>query len=604
MNEGGLSLEVYDELIKGGDSGAGIVAKNLVDSLVYARASGEEEPIMPPEDNTVGAKPLTPDELKLLKQWIEQGAPPSNVAAESIQWQPIPDSVKAIYATDMSPDGHRMAYATANRVEIFDSATGQSLGKLIDPSLQPPGVADVDMIQSVAFSPLGNLIATGGFRTVRIWKRSVPESQIHPALANGVLFSNLSPDGSKIATANAFSDIEVWDLKTKSKLATITPRDPSLTGLVWLSEERLAASEQTGAVRIYQVSNGSVLNTAMHGSPIHGLTASDDRTWLAAVDGNRHVVLFHIGEQIDVSPIDSVADVTGLAFVSQPKPGIAVATKANTIQVLALDSRQAVYQLDHGNPVSALAASGASLLSADQNGKVVIWNLADGKQRAALQGNRASELRLAIAQRDAARETKTVERLEKATETLTAELKKEDELLAKVTEEHKKATEELTAEAKKETDAQAKLKASEQKLAMAQQTLTTSEKTKKDTETQIVQLTATVQQDSTALATIEKQSQEAAAVVTKLQQEVAELQKQLEAAQTNATKIAKQATDKKAAIEKKQQEIKTKKQQVTSLAKAATDAKATIDASTKEIEADKKSLAAVTEAKTKKTVRS
>ena len=50
--EGGLSLETPEALLVGGDSGSLLVAKDPDSSLLYARASGDEDPIMPPEDNT------------------------------------------------------------------------------------------------------------------------------------------------------------------------------------------------------------------------------------------------------------------------------------------------------------------------------------------------------------------------------------------------------------------------------------------------------------------------------------------------------------------------------------------------------------------------
>ena len=53
--EGGLVLETLASIRKGGDSGEGVVAKDLESSQIFIRASGIEEPLMPPEDNKVGA---------------------------------------------------------------------------------------------------------------------------------------------------------------------------------------------------------------------------------------------------------------------------------------------------------------------------------------------------------------------------------------------------------------------------------------------------------------------------------------------------------------------------------------------------------------------
>lgn len=596
-NEGGLSLETHEELMRGGDTGAGIVAKNLEESIVYARMSGAEEPLMPPEDNSVGAKTLTPEQLELFQRWIDQGALPSETTlTETIAWQPIPESVKATYATDIGPDGQSVAMTNANRVKIFDTQTGESLATLIDHSLDPPGVADVDMIQAVAFSPLGDMIATGGFRSLRLWRQSEPTLETKPWLGESVLFSPVSPDGSKIASANLFGDIQVWDLNSEQPLASFSS-DAAVKGLAWVDNETAASSDNNGSILLHRLGDKSTLQAANHSLPLRSLAATADGGWLASIDSSGHFVLFKNGEKMEVRPNGSVQDVLAVSFVSKPKPAIAVATKANTVQILDLESSNPIYQLQHDGPLTAIASHDATLASSDANGKIQLWNLVDGKPMRSLQGSRMSVLQLAIAQRDAAREKKSVERLEKKTETLQAELKKEDELLAKVTEEHKKAGEELTAETKKESDAQAKLKAIEEKLAAAKQTLESSDKGKLDTETLIAQITAAMQQESAGVDTLSKQSQIAVAELEKVKQEAAAVQKRLEQAQAKADQIAKTLTEKRAAIAAKQKDSENKKQQVAAFVKAAAEAKTTIDATQKELEAHKKTFETITSAK-------
>ncbi|MFN5947144.1 MAG: c-type cytochrome domain-containing protein, partial [Pirellulaceae bacterium] len=68
--EGGLILENHEALMRGGDSGATISTDAATTSLLVDRITGAIEPIMPPEGNSVGAKPWTAEEVQLLKQWI------------------------------------------------------------------------------------------------------------------------------------------------------------------------------------------------------------------------------------------------------------------------------------------------------------------------------------------------------------------------------------------------------------------------------------------------------------------------------------------------------------------------------------------------------
>src|SRR5207247_770741 len=73
-NENSLVLESAQRILKGGESGPAVVLKQSANSLLLKVASRQSEPTMPPDDNDVKAVPLKPEELGLIKLWIDQGA--------------------------------------------------------------------------------------------------------------------------------------------------------------------------------------------------------------------------------------------------------------------------------------------------------------------------------------------------------------------------------------------------------------------------------------------------------------------------------------------------------------------------------------------------
>ncbi len=94
--EGGLQLDARDNALKGGDSGRVIEKGKSAESLLIQYVAGADpEKVMPPED--IG-DPLTPEQVGLLRAWIDQGADwPDSVAlpeggdprAEHWSFQPI-----------------------------------------------------------------------------------------------------------------------------------------------------------------------------------------------------------------------------------------------------------------------------------------------------------------------------------------------------------------------------------------------------------------------------------------------------------------------------------------------------------------------------------
>ena len=71
-SKGDLRMDTYELAIKGGENGKNFVAGNLKDSLSITRITlpDSDDEHMPPE----GKDQLTPEEIALLKWWVEQGA--------------------------------------------------------------------------------------------------------------------------------------------------------------------------------------------------------------------------------------------------------------------------------------------------------------------------------------------------------------------------------------------------------------------------------------------------------------------------------------------------------------------------------------------------
>ncbi len=210
--KGEAILETPDSIAKGGETGPSAVPRKPKESLLLRLAAHEEKPYMPPKNNKADAHPLTPDELGLISLWIKQGA---KGAVESIPvplvWQNLPDSLQAINALAMTKDGFEVAVAHGNQISLYQLPTGIEQGALIDPSLANPksGMpliqgADRDVVESLAYSPDGHWLASGGYRTIRLWERQPEVHQtLFPKVPNVAGWSLPSANGKALLTATA-----------------------------------------------------------------------------------------------------------------------------------------------------------------------------------------------------------------------------------------------------------------------------------------------------------------------------------------------------------------------------------------------------------------
>src|SRR5207253_1580316 len=130
VKESQLDLGTYEGLIKGGRRGTAVVPGKSANSLLYKSAGRTAKPLMPPKNEV----PLTPEELAVVKLWIDEGAKaPSGarVRPKVIVGLP-PATVHPVRALALSPDKSMVAAGRANQIHVYDAGSGKFIRALVD----------------------------------------------------------------------------------------------------------------------------------------------------------------------------------------------------------------------------------------------------------------------------------------------------------------------------------------------------------------------------------------------------------------------------------------------------------------------------------------
>lgn len=488
--EGGLNLESRDAILAGSDSGPVVSPGAQQESLLLARITGVEEPKMPPEDNAVGAVPLSPEQVALLERWIAEGAQPGRGSPEaSIAWQPLADRSQPIQAVAAAVTGQYLVAGRGNAAVVYDRYTQAEVARLVDPlvteTLSQPA-AHLDLVQSIAIAPDGQQIATGGYRTVKLWRPgSDPVELENSPLARAVGLVARSTDGRQLAMVNAAGDIEIHNLPGPQPPQVI--RDPSdaVIGLAWNQPgTRLFSSDATGRIVAWQPGVDAPL--AMVRAPerlFPGLVVSEAGDLIVAVDLTRRVRLWRLTatdasseqpptlEPIELPETSPFTDASATTWVPGDEPLLAIGNESGIVSVVKLPQGEVVRTIETSSAVDALAASPAGdlLAVAGRAQTTSLWQLATGQLLETWQNDPRVETELRKAQRNHTRQQTLLTAWSTRREEARKQAEQQQEALAKAQTARNEASEQLATHAKTRSEAVVAVTDLETRLLAAQE---------------------------------------------------------------------------------------------------------------------------------------
>jgi WD40 repeat protein len=385
--EGRLILEDFARAMKGGESGAVIVAGKSADSRLWKLVTAKDETRMPPADQT----PPKPEELAVIRAWIDGGARPpvGGLAASGLVTPKIEvrGTVRQpITAIAASSNGEWIARAMPHAVEILnakDQAVIQTLtghtGQINDVSVSSDsqwlvvaagesglsGEATMwktgdwtrgpvfrghrDSIYAARISPDAKLLATAGYdRDVLIWDvataKPVQSLTGHNDAVYGLSFS---PTGRFVATASGDRTVKLWDVATGHRLDTFSqPSKDQYTVAFSPDGRHVAAGGVDFRLRVWQISDTAKEGTNpilyarfAHEGPILKVVFSPDGRLLATSSEDRLIKLWETGSFTQVAVLPHQPDWSAALSFSHDNRRLFVGRMNGEMTVYPIDPR-------------------------------------------------------------------------------------------------------------------------------------------------------------------------------------------------------------------------------------------------------------------------
>ena len=248
-------------------------------------------------------------------------------------------------------------------------------------------------VYTVAFSPVAaSLVASAGEnRTIKLWNLqndTVTTLRGHTATVNSVAFS---PNGELLASGGDDYKFKLWDVQNQQTIATlehITDRGLFQVKEVAFSPDGELLATAGGHVKLWEVSNQTEIATLQHNGYVLALAFSPNGQLLAAGDAEGTVKIWDVQKRQAIAQLEG--DTTRVDSVTFAPDGRTLASAgyqgqiklwavANWEPLGTLQNRGTVYTVDFSLDGKALASTGHEAVS--------LWSVESGEKIASLTGH-------------------------------------------------------------------------------------------------------------------------------------------------------------------------------------------------------------------------
>ncbi len=265
------------------------------------------------------------------------------------------------------------------------SQSSQSFGRLTATFNDADGAS----VTSVAFSPSGSTLATGGGSNTYLRNTATGKLTATLTGASGVAVTSVafSSNGVTVATAEGNGHTYLWNAATGKLTALTDPGSGGVTAVAFSPNgATLATADGNGSTYLWSAATGKLTGTLTDPSTMGVAAAafSPNGATLATGDSNGHTYLWDTATWTLTADLNDpgTSGVTAVAFSPN---GATLATTDGNGHTYLWDTAAGTLTATLADPASqgvtavAFSPNGATLATGDDNGSTYLWSAATGK---------------------------------------------------------------------------------------------------------------------------------------------------------------------------------------------------------------------------------
>jgi WD40 repeat protein/serine/threonine protein kinase len=254
----------------------------------------------------------------------------------------------------------------------------------------------------LAFTPDGERLIVGGFAGLLNLSAMNPfgGGERFPVPDHLVYAVSVHPEGALMLSAGGDRLVTLWDLETKARKSVSADHGNPVTAALFSPDGRyFASADEAGVIRLWTLAGKETLSLQpLKREPIWGLAYSRDGQSLAAACGDGKIRVWDAAPGQEQQRVQVHTTPLGGLVWSRSGTRLATAVRGRWVQLLqgGANHLEKTTSLVSRSTAVAISPDGATVMTGEDDGSILLWDSSTGKQRRKLEGHTDEVLALAV----------------------------------------------------------------------------------------------------------------------------------------------------------------------------------------------------------------